>query len=139
MVAKKAVNKREMDRAMELLGLLAKDDSNLWVQRHAKRLHDQMNKPMAAILRKIKADTDVERAKICGVSRQALFAWKRGISRPNPEQAKRLAKLTGLTVEQIRGREEYTPPRVTEPSPKPKRKRKPKAKPEPAVEEVANG
>jgi DNA-binding XRE family transcriptional regulator len=126
MATRKPVPERDRKRAMELLGMLSKDPSNRWVQRHAKRLHDQMNKPMEVILKKVPGDTIMEQAAAIGISRQAFYAWRNGISRPNMTQAKKLAKMTGFTVEQIRGREVYTPPRMTEVVRKPKRKRKPK-------------
>jgi DNA-binding XRE family transcriptional regulator len=114
----------ERQDALKLLSDLAKSKDDRWVSVRAKRLRDQMQRPMETILRKVPGKTITDKAYACGVSRQAYYAWLRGISRPNVEQAKVLARLTGLTVEQIRGREVYTPPRI---NPVQKKRKRPSA------------
>lgn len=104
----------------KVLDQLIRDDDR-WVSEKAKRLRDQMRYSMADILAKVPGANITEKAAAVGISRQAYYAWLRGMSRPNLAQAKTLAKMTGLTVEQIRGREVYTPPRV---NPTIQRKRK---------------
>jgi hypothetical protein len=59
--------------------------------------------PMSEVLIKVPGSTVVDKARVVGVSRQAWYAWKRGESRPNPQQADRLAELTGIAAHLIRG------------------------------------
>lgn len=61
--------------------------------------------PMAAIIGKLPPGSVNERAKLLGVSRQAIYDWLSGRTRPNWGQAEKLHKLTGFTVFEIRGRE----------------------------------
>jgi DNA-binding XRE family transcriptional regulator len=42
------------------------------------------------------------KAKALGVSRQTCYYWHNGVTRPNIKQARRLAKITGIAVEEIR-------------------------------------
>jgi DNA-binding XRE family transcriptional regulator len=117
---------RAEKRKLKLLDELAKGDDR-WVALRAKRLRDQMRTPMEVIIRKIPGTTVIEKAAKTGISRQAFYAWVNGISRPNMVQAKRLSKMTGFSVEQIRGREAYSPPRVTPPAPRRRRPRAPRS------------
>jgi DNA-binding XRE family transcriptional regulator len=59
--------------------------------------------PMVDVLDRVKGETVAQKAKACGVSRQAFYAWLRGVSRPNKKQARRVAKLTGYKWEDISG------------------------------------
>jgi DNA-binding XRE family transcriptional regulator len=70
-----------------------------------QKLHQ---KPLKPIIAKINAPTWKARAKLIGVSRQAMWRWFKepgapGSARPNIDQATRIAKLTGVPVEVIRG------------------------------------
>lgn len=60
--------------------------------------------PLAEVLDKVWGDTVVERCKRIGIARQTYYQWLRGVARPNPEQAKKLAELTGYSADEIRGR-----------------------------------
>lgn len=79
-----------------------------------KRLHDKMQakrklKPMAKILDMIpwpeKNMTAAQKAKYLGVQRQSYYAWLAGKARPSAryKKAEKIARLTGLTVEEITG------------------------------------
>jgi hypothetical protein len=59
--------------------------------------------PMADILDKVPGSSIAAKAKALGVTRQTCYYWKDGASRPNLVLARRLAKLTGVPVEVIRG------------------------------------
>lgn len=111
----------DKQRAIKVLAELSRSKDDRWVALRAKRLRDQLRLPMSEILKKVPGDSILKKAANCGISRQAYYAWINGISRPNPTQGKKLAKMTGLTVEQIRGREIYSPPRVNAAVPKPPR------------------
>ena len=61
--------------------------------------------PMATILAKVPGDTLTQRAKRLKVTRQTYYDWLNEKSRPNPQLAKKLAKITGFSIKEIRGRE----------------------------------
>jgi transcriptional regulator with XRE-family HTH domain len=116
----------EDKRKLKLLDEMAKDD-NPWIAKRAKHLRTQMRYSMDVILKKVvPGGTVMEKAAKIGISRQAYYAWLNGLSRPSMEQAKLLSRMTGYTVEQIRGREVYSPPRVNPPAPRRRRTRAPR-------------
>jgi DNA-binding XRE family transcriptional regulator len=57
--------------------------------------------PLADILAQVPGDTLAERARAIGVSRQTMYVWAQERFRPSGPQAKTIAKLTGVPVEQI--------------------------------------
>jgi DNA-binding XRE family transcriptional regulator len=57
--------------------------------------------PMAAILAKVPGDTLAERARQIGVSRQTMYVWAQERFRPSTDQARIIADLTGVPVNQI--------------------------------------
>ena len=59
--------------------------------------------PMINVLDKVPGATVTEKCEIIGVTRQAYYNWRNSVSRPNRTQAKRLARLTGLSADHIRG------------------------------------
>lgn len=77
--------------------------------RAARRVHKLKHRrkliPMSVILDKLPHGSVNQRAKLLGVSRQCLYDWLSGRTRPNWVQAFKLEKLTGFTVVEIRGRE----------------------------------
>lgn len=77
-----------------------------------QRLHAKINRrrnsmPMHSILQAIPWPDSVtnvtEQAEYLGISRQNLYNWISGQSRPGLKMASKIAKLTGLKVEDIRG------------------------------------
>jgi transcriptional regulator with XRE-family HTH domain len=77
------------------------------------QVRDRIKLPMSHILAKVPGVSISDRAAKIGISRQAYYQWLNGYSRPNPEQAERLAKLTGFSVKAIRGTTRLAPPTVT--------------------------
>lgn len=70
----------------------------------AKKLLDRiMMTPMADILDKVPGETWVAKAKHIGVTRVTLHGWLTGRCRPYPQQAERLAEITGFPAAEIRG------------------------------------
>jgi DNA-binding XRE family transcriptional regulator len=69
-------------------------------------VHARLRKPMADILRKVPGATIKQKAARIGISRQAWYDWAKGTYRPTGVQAKKLARLTGVPVEHIRGKGE---------------------------------
>lgn len=66
----------------------------------------QIRLPMHEVLDRVPGDSHREKLKAIGCSRTAFYEWLREAYRPNIVQAARLAKLTGLPADQIRGLEE---------------------------------
>ena len=59
-------------------------------------------RPMSEILDFVPGKTVAEKARACGVTRQAYYLWLRG-KRPLNAQARRLSALTGYSIAEIRG------------------------------------
>jgi hypothetical protein len=73
------------------------------IRRRARDNHDRLSrKPLEEVLDLIPGDSFQDQAKRCGVTRQTFHAWRNG-RLPNRQQAMRIAKLTGLTLAEIRG------------------------------------
>ena len=58
--------------------------------------------PMADILAKVPGDTLAARARAVGVSRQTMYVWAQERFRPSTEQARIIADLTGVPIDEIR-------------------------------------
>ena len=104
--------------ALKLIKQLIKLNPEGGVMAVAAQMHGMITLPMATVLDKVPGMSVVEQARLVGVSRQAWYAWKRGESRPNPQQAKRLEELTGFPADAIRGRAGLPPPRAAAASPR---------------------
>lgn len=75
------------------------------LQRDARRMLARLNAmPMSDILAKVPGDTIPQKAAAIGVTRTAVWYWVKGISRPRNAAAGRIARLTGIGVDEIRGR-----------------------------------
>lgn len=71
------------------------------LQRDVRTIVHKASYPMRDILAKIPGDSLTERAKKLGVSRQTMYVWASEKFRPTRVQAKRIAKVTGVPIEQI--------------------------------------
>lgn len=91
------------ERTIRLLEQLAKDSPYRNVQRFARKALDRHRMPMSAVLAMVPGDTIVEKARHCGVTRQAYYDWLNGSSRPSRRQADILAGITGLSADAIFG------------------------------------
>lgn len=75
------------------------------LQRDARRMLARINaRPMNEILDKVPGDTVPQKAAYIGVSRITLWYWIHGYNRPRDKAARRIAKITGFSVDEIRGR-----------------------------------
>jgi transcriptional regulator with XRE-family HTH domain len=88
--------------ADELVRLSA---GNMRMQMTAMRLRDRVKQtPIAEILNRMTESTTPQRAERLGVSRQAIYSWLSGRTRPNKKAAKKIAKVTGVAEAEIRGK-----------------------------------
>ena len=91
-------------KALELVDkimALAPEDQGL--RQRALQIRDRFVLPIQEVLDRVPGRFVVDKAASVGVSRQSFYAWLHGISRPSLRQAKQLAKLTGYSVDDIRG------------------------------------
>jgi transcriptional regulator with XRE-family HTH domain len=59
--------------------------------------------PIADVLAAVAGDTLPQKAKLIGCSKSLIYYWANGTLRPSVRSARRLAKVSGYSVEQIRG------------------------------------
>jgi DNA-binding XRE family transcriptional regulator len=71
------------------------------LKRELQAIAHKLRYPMADILAKVPGDTLSARARKIGVSRQTMYVWAEEKFRPTLPQARTIAKLTGVPVEQI--------------------------------------
>jgi hypothetical protein len=99
---------QDTERAIKIVERLIRAAPNKSVVRFATRMHDRLSKrrnaiPMSEVIEKIPGTTVMAKARSLGVTRQAFYYWINGETRPNEKQAKAIHKLTGFSVEEIRG------------------------------------
>lgn len=84
---------------------LIKNSPNDSVARAAAKVERLLSAtPLSVILAKVLPKEPVGmRIKALGVSRATYYYWLNGTTRPSNKQAKRLAQLSGFSVEEIRG------------------------------------
>jgi DNA-binding XRE family transcriptional regulator len=71
-----------------------------------RAVEHKLNHPMAAILAKVPGDTLAARARAIGVSRQTMYVWAQEKFRPSTDQARIIADLTGVPIDDIRDYQE---------------------------------
>jgi transcriptional regulator with XRE-family HTH domain len=99
----------ERSAALKMVGELikaAKTSDDLGLIDMMAEVKARLQRPMADILRKVPGRTVAQKAARIGVSRQAYYDWLKGQYRPTGAQSKRLARLTGIPAELIRGKGE---------------------------------
>jgi hypothetical protein len=70
----------------------------------ARKLLDRIQMlPMTEVIDKVPGETWVAKAATIGVTRVTLHGWLTGRCRPYPQQAQRLAEITGFPADEIRG------------------------------------
>jgi hypothetical protein len=74
------------------------------LQSKIEALQNRLRNPMKDILAKIPGKSLTARAKAVGVSRQTMYVWADEKFRPTDQQAAKIAELTGVPVEIIRGK-----------------------------------
>ena len=95
----------DTERALKIVERLMKVAPSSSLGRFAIRMRSRLNAtPMSDILAKMPEQTISAKARALGVSRQTIHYWLNGDTRPDDVQARKLAKLTGYDVAEIRGR-----------------------------------
>jgi hypothetical protein len=111
--ARQQLQRQEMDAVRSALAVVAPTDAQRFAGdptalRSALRLHTRLQRiPMKEILARVPGEQVQDKVKAIGVARQSYYRWLEGVWRPGEEQARRIAKLTGYTVEQITGKGNY--------------------------------
>jgi len=100
---------KNKSQAIKLIDRLMKISPDQGALLRAMQIRERFMLPMADVLNRIPGKTITQKAAACGVSRQAFYAWQRGVSRPNTKQAERLSELTGYDTEDIKGRTKLSP------------------------------
>lgn len=81
--------------------------SDRGILQDARRIQRRLEAvPMADILECVPGLSIKDKIRKIGVSRTAYYSWLHGICRPRDRAARKLAKLTGLSVDAIRGRDD---------------------------------
>jgi hypothetical protein len=96
--------RRQQDQAVKLIDKLMKISPDQGALLRAMQIRERLMLPMKTVLERVPGETIVDKAAACGVSRQNFYNWLRGISRPNPKQAKLLSDMTGYKTDDIRGK-----------------------------------
>jgi DNA-binding XRE family transcriptional regulator len=96
---------RQCLRLIERVIDLAPDEGTL---HHAHKMAAKLRLPMSVVLDKLQALhpdlTIIEQAEMLGVTRQAIYQWRIGMTRPEGETADLLSRLTGFDADDIAAR-----------------------------------
>ena len=92
------------DEARKLIERLVKISPDKGMAERAQRLLNQVKLPMSVVLDKVPGDTTIQKAANLKVTRQTIYYWLYGVTRPKEKHARRLAAITGFDVNEIRGR-----------------------------------
>jgi len=99
------MRKNPQNEALELIERLVaiSPEGDDGIRARAMALRDRIRNPMSVVLAKVPGETVEQKCVKIGVTRQNYYAWVRGTYRPNAKQAKKLAQITGLPLDAIRG------------------------------------
>lgn len=96
----------DINKAARDAAAMAARSTDKTLQRSASRLLARLNAPsMSDILDKVPGVSAAEKAALIGVSRITVWYWVNGYNRPRNKAAKQIAKLTGFSIKEIRGRD----------------------------------
>ena len=92
------------DEARRLIERLVQISPDKGIADRAQKLLHHVKLPMSVVLDKVPGDTIIQKAAALKVTRQTIYYWLYGVTRPKERHAKRLAAITGFDVNEIRGR-----------------------------------
>ena len=97
-----------IERQREALGLVERiielrPDGGILA--YALKMRERLKLPMSVVLGRLWPDLSViARCRRLGITKQTYFGWLNGMYRPGAKMAKRLAKETGFSADDIRGK-----------------------------------
>jgi hypothetical protein len=94
------------EQALKLVERLIEHAPDAGMRKRLMKLRGPLKVPIQAILDKVPGESVIQKAKAIGVTRQAIYGWLDGLCRPNPKQARKIAKITGFSVADVRGRDD---------------------------------
>ena len=104
-MAKKISAAERKRRALSLVKRLVRLSPDESTTAYALKMRGRLQLPMSVVLEKLWPDeTVLEKSRRLGITRASYYSWKNGVFRPGDKMARRLAKLTGFTIEEIQGR-----------------------------------
>jgi transcriptional regulator with XRE-family HTH domain len=94
------------DQALRLVERLIEISPDAATRKRLTKMRGRMRLPMTEVLAELGDFSVIEKAQRLGVSRQAVYGWLDGTSRPGPRMARKLARLTGFDADEIRGHDD---------------------------------
>ena len=83
----------------------AASPNDLALARDVRRIRQRLNaRPMDEILVNVPGNSVTEKCRQIGVSRTTYYSWLSGYTRPRNQVARRLAEITDIDIDVIRGR-----------------------------------
>lgn len=72
---------------------------------YAVKMRERLRLPMSVVLEKLwPEESIIGKCRRLGISKQTYFGWLNGVYRPDDKRARKLAKETGFSAEDIRGK-----------------------------------
>lgn len=91
-------------QALKLIDRLIKSSRDPGLARYARKMRSKvLLLPMSEVLKRVPGNSLASKARFLGVSKETCHGWNKGAWRPNEKQARKLAKVTGINLAQIRG------------------------------------
>lgn len=92
-------------QALELVEQLIELNPDGSTLAYALKMRERLKLPMSVVLSKLWPEISlIDRCRRLGISKQTYFGWLNGLYRPDDRRARRLAKETGFSAEDIRGK-----------------------------------
>lgn len=98
------VDKSRYRETRKLLRQLIKVTPDASIRAYAIKMEQRMRVPFALILDKVEGEGVIAKAKTLNVARQTVYSWLEGECRPTGRLARRIARLTGFSLNDVRGR-----------------------------------
>jgi hypothetical protein len=92
-------------QALELVEQLIELKPDDGTMSYALKMRERLKLPMTVVLEKLWPELSlIDRCRRLGITKQTYFGWLNGVYRPDDKRSKRLAKETGFSAEDIRGK-----------------------------------
>jgi hypothetical protein len=94
---------RRNEKALKLTKQLIELGGDIGLLRRVENIQRRLTVPMADVIAKLPGKSHSSNCRMLGVSRSSYYDWLSGESRPSRAMAKKLSKITGFSVGEIRG------------------------------------